>query len=261
MRVNFEFSNQLQLEIVYGAVVDLDHRWQRKQVRDGYTRLYFVQSGEGYLCQGGRKIKLESGFMYLIPAHCRFDYGCTQLKKLYFHVMLTAVKGIDLLSAIPEICKIPCSGKELEDLIRWSNSKDYADILRLKSQLFQKIREAMETCEMPLVPVQEHSQIVARAIDFIQENVRLNLNAKEIAQALFVSESKLRKDFRNETGMSLGKYVDNMVFLVAKQMLAEKALSIGQISQRLGFCDQFYFARRFKEIFRETPSEFRKELF
>ena len=63
-----------------------------------------------------------------------------------------------------------------------------------------------------------------------------------------------------EAGMSPGKYIDNMIFLKAKQMLSDPALTIGQISQKLGFCDQFYFSRRFKENSRQTPSEYRKEM-
>lgn len=54
-----------------------------------------------------------------------------------------------------------------------------------------------------------------------------------------------------EAGMSPGKYIDNMIFLKAKQMLSDPALTIGQISRKLGFCDQFYFSRRFKENFRK----------
>ena len=48
------------------------------------------------------------------------------------------------------------------------------------------------------------------------------------------------------------------VFIQAKKLLANEQLSIAEISTRLGFCDQFYFSRRFKQKFGETPSSFRK---
>lgn len=260
MKMDYEYVNRLQLDIIYGAFVELDERWKREQVSDAYTRLYFVQSGEGYLRCDGQQIKLEPGYMYLIPAGCRFDYGCTHLGKLYFHLMLTAVEGIDLLSAIPCICKLPIPENELEEFTRWCNSNDYADLLQLKMCLYQRIGQCLQLPGMPIMPVRRHSAHIIRAIDYIRDNIRMNLQAKDIAQVLFVSESKLRKDFREETGMSLGKYIDNMIFLKAKQMLSDPALTIGQISQKLGFCDQFYFSRRFKENFRQTPSEYRKEI-
>ena len=52
-----------------------------------------------------------------------------------------------------------------------------------------------------------------------------------------------------EAGMSPGKYIDNMIFLKAKQMLSDPALTIGQISQKLGFCDQFIFPDASRKIF------------
>lgn len=260
MKTNYEFANRLRLEIVYGAFVELDETWHRNQVCDAYTRLYFVQSGEGYLHFNGQEVKLEPGFMYLIPAGCRFDYGCTSLEKIYFHLMLTAVEGIDLLSAVPTICKLPISEEEFSNLVRWCDSVDYTDLVQMKTYLSQQIINCMQMCGMPMIPVRKHSALVVRAIDYIRDNIRLNLSVKEIAQVLFVSESKLRKDFRDETGMSLGKYIDHLVFLRAKQLLGDRTLSVGQISQRLGFCDQFYFSRRFKENFQQTPTQFRSEL-
>ena len=37
------------------------------------------------------------------------------------------------------------------------------------------------------------------------------------------------------------------------------SISIGEISARLGFCDQFYFARKFRRIHGETPGSFRRK--
>ena len=38
----------------------------------------------------------------------------------------------------------------------------------------------------------------------------------------------------------------------------EKGLSIQEVSARLGFCDQFCFARRFKARFQATPTQYRR---
>ena len=35
-------------------------------------------------------------------------------------------------------------------------------------------------------------------------------------------------------------------------------MQISRISERYGFCDQFYFSRRFKEKFGVTPQKYRK---
>ena len=261
MKLDYEFANRLQVEVICAAFVELDETWRCEGTCDPFTRLYFVQSGEGYLRVDGQEITLKPGYMYLVPAGCQLEYGCTHLTKLFFHLMLTSVDGLDLLSAVPCVCKLPISEGAINDLIRWCNADEYLDLVQLKMFLYQKIGECLRMNHVPPIPVRKHSALVVRAIDYIRDNIHVKLCTAEIAQALFVSESKLRKEFREETGMPLGKYIDNLIMLKAKQMLTEKALTIGQVSQRLGFCDQFYFSRRFKENFHQTPSEYRAEIF
>ena len=66
------------------------------------------------------------------------------------------------------------------------------------------------------------------------------------------------KKILKETGVTLGKYIDDMVFIKAQELLLNNQLSIATISTFLGFCDQFYFSRWFKSMHGETPSHFRK---
>lgn len=255
----YEYLNRLRLEIIYGAYVELDHRWKSQNVKSTYTRLYYIRSGCGYLRRNGQVIELRPGYVYMIPAGCEFAYDCTQMSKLFFHVMLTTVEGLDMLSAVPEICILPCGKEELEKLLQYSQSDDFADIFQLKMHLYQTIAACMQQHSLTAMPVRQYSALVEQAIRFIRRNISLELSAASIAKALFVSESRLRKSFREEIGMSLGKYIDDLIFLRAKQMLLDPTIPISKISQKLGFCDQFYFSRRFKEKFYQTPSEFRRD--
>ena len=259
MQDGYEYVNRLKLEIIYGAYVELDHRWQSSNAQSGYTRLYFIRSGRGYLRRNGQVIELKPGYVYMIPAGCRFAYDCVQMSKLYFHVMLSTVEGLDMLSAVQEICVLPCSEQELDKLLQYSRSDDYSDLFQLKTYLFQTVAACMQQHPSTTMPVRQYSALVEHAIKYIRRNTSMELSAAGIAKELFVSESRLRKSFREEIGISLGKYIDDLVFLRAKQMLVDPTIPISKISQRLGFCDQFYFSRRFKEMFHQTPSEFRKD--
>ena len=75
---------------------------------------------------------------------------------------------------------------------------------------------------------------------------------------MFTSPNRLHKLFKAETGMTIGFYLDRLVLFKAAQLLIDPKLSIGEISRQLGFCDQYYFSRRFKSQFGQTPSQFRK---
>lgn len=60
--------------------------------------------------------------------------------------------------------------------------------------------------------------------------------------------------------MTVGEYIDQMVFYDAQIMLIESDKTIEEISQYYGFCDRFYFSKRFKQLFTNTPAEYRKRL-
>jgi len=251
--------NMLRLDIHMGAYVKLDHRWRRENVCSPFTRLYYIHTGAGYLRCQGQTLVLEPGYAYLIPSGCKFDYGCTQMNKLFFHVTLTGPEGTDLLSNFGSICRIPWSEEQLQQLLQFNRVQDYGSLIRLKAMIHRTIEICMEKYPLPPIPVRQYSPLVQDALLYIRQNLTLDLRCADIAQALFTSESRLRKHFRQELGLPIGNYIDEQVFLRAKQLLLDETVSIGWISQSLGFCDQFYFSRRFREKFHQTPSAFRKE--
>ena len=98
------------------------------------------------------------------------------------------------------------------------------------------------------------------ALDYIEKNLSLKLTASEIAKNLFVSESKLVKLFKSEIGVTIGKYIDDYLFDYAEHLLLNTKLSIRQISEKLEFCDQFYFSLKFTVKYGKSPRTYRKEM-
>lgn len=75
-----------------------------------------------------------------------------------------------------------------------------------------------------------------------------------------MSPSTLAKRFKAETGTTLGRYLDGLLLQKAQQKLLSTDEPIGRIAEALGFCDQFYFSRYFKQRRQETPSRYRQRL-
>lgn len=250
--------NQTDIKILQGASVSLDARWKTCNSSQPYTRLYFVKSGTGFLQTPDQRLQMRSGYVYLIPPECSLTYGCEHLEKLFFHITISTVEQYDLLSGIHRICELPYTQKDLALLTAGFDAKNYYEVIQFKMLLLQVITNFAHTYGFSAIPVKQYSEQVHRIIRYIQRNTRISLSIAELADALFLSQSKLRNLFREETGLPLGKYIDDMVFIKAKQLLLKKELSINEISAQLGFCDQFYFSRRFKERFRQTPSGYRR---
>ena len=260
MMKSLELAGMMQLRIQKGAVVNLNAQWKRERVRNTYTRLYYVTEGEGYLKYADRTVILEPGYAYLIPSRLTFSYGCTQLSKLFFHISISATEEDDLLSGIDRICKIPYPVEKTRELIRCFRSQDYYDLLRLKMQLLETVLLCREQYALPPMLYRQYSTLVSDSIAYIRANARLKLGAEEVAKAMYTSTSTLRRLFKEETGMPIGKYIEENLLLRARQLLADRELSVGDISRSLGFCDQFYFSRWFKAHVGMPPSRFQKEL-
>lgn len=105
-----------------------------------------------------------------------------------------------------------------------------------------------------------YSEFVVKTIEYIRKNLSIQLSGSFLSDRLFVSESFLLKKFKLEVGITLGKYIDDLVFFKAENLLLTTRLSIGEISNLLGFCDQFYFSRRFSEKYGEAPQRYRKKM-
>ena len=60
-----------------------------------------------------------------------------------------------------------------------------------------------------------------------------------------------------ELGVSIGQYIDSQILFRAKLELELNKLSIAEISEKYGFCDQFYFSRFFKKHIGESPRQYK----
>ena len=105
-----------------------------------------------------------------------------------------------------------------------------------------------------------YSESTTKAMNYIKENLSSKLTCGDVAAALFISLERLRKTFRTETGVSIGKYITNALMNKAELEVRRGEMSIKEISDMLGFCDQFYFSRYFSSKYGMPPSKYRNKV-
>ena len=64
---------------------------------------------------------------------------------------------------------------------------------------------------------------------------------------------------KSYTGIPLHRYLLTVRLSRAAELITQTELSIGEISDRCGFCDIYYFSRYFKRAFGASPSEYRQK--
>lgn len=252
--------NSLQINMVDSGYATLGSEWRRDRVCSPYTRIYYIPEGEGYALYRGEKVLLRKGHMYFIPIKLQYEYACDDhIDQLYFHITITQPNGSDLFAQCSRICELPCDMSEIDELVRLYHSTDMADAMRITHKLYRDVAAFISQFDMEVKPAFSYSELMQRAFPLIRERLSNKLTISELAKSLNVSESTLSKRFRLEMEMPLGNYIDTMLFQRAQQLLLFTDHSIGDISDELGFCDQFYFSRYFKRHQNQTPSLYRRE--
>ena len=102
----------------------------------------------------------------------------------------------------------------------------------------------------------EVSDQINRAKILISEQFR-TARAEDIADSLCMGYSNFRKVFKEYTGFSPAKYIQEVRFAKVKEALTNSMLPVKQIAYEMGFENYDYFFTAFRRITGMTPSEYR----
>lgn len=101
------------------------------------------------------------------------------------------------------------------------------------------------------------SQIVIKALQFINKNFKEKISLKDIETNLHVNASYFSTLFKQEMGVTFTDYLNALKVDHACRLLTETNLSIIDISLSTGFEDQSYFTKVFKKAKDMTPKAYR----
>lgn len=236
----------------------VDAGWKGDVLSPVFSRLYYIVDGAFSVTDASGEYILKKGSWYLIPAGYSFSYKCREKMEHFFtHVKLCDFDGTDLL----QNCHIPlsiedrhCNIKFLTDCVK---SESDTDGLLLRQRVTEILLEFVKKYNVS-ISTEDYSPFVYKAITYIRQNLSMQLTVSEISEYVFVSKSTLTKHFRKELSLSVNEYICNTVLSEAERLITSTDTSLLEISRKLGFSDQFYFSRKFKERFGKSPREYRK---
>ena len=103
------------------------------------------------------------------------------------------------------------------------------------------------------------SEIVKKAVEYIHKNYAEGIQLQTIAEELHINKSYLSSLFRNETGINVTEYINDVRLESVANLLKTTNKSITEISFECGFESQSYFSKLFSRKYGCTPREYRKE--
>ena len=255
-----EFMNLCRLEIAASAYARLGREWTGEKVCASFSKLYFVESGSGWLRYSGGTVRLAPGHLYWIPPGVWVDFGCEeQLSKLYFHIQLLKPDRYDLLQGVGKILSAPIPSGWLEELMALQTDSAVTGALIRKQYLYRTLALLLPQMELEGGKITAYSENIRKCIAYVDANLRADLRVSELAELCFVSSRYLTELFVRELGVTPGRYIDDQLILEAQRRLSHSGDSVAQISEALGFADPFYFSRKFKSKCAMPPLQYRKK--
>lgn len=104
----------------------------------------------------------------------------------------------------------------------------------------------------------EPERIINMAKAMMHEKIYDRLSPASIARELNMSYSRFRKVFKEYTGMAPAHYFLHLKIQKARELAASTSMPFKEISDRLGFDNNFYFSRMFKHKTGMSPATYRK---
>lgn len=98
-----------------------------------------------------------------------------------------------------------------------------------------------------------HSK-VADILQYINDNLTDELNIDKLAETFFISKYYMMRQFKQETGYTLGNYISRKRLLLAKELILSGVPST-QACFECGYKDYSTFSRAYKRFFAETPRD------
>jgi len=107
-------------------------------------------------------------------------------------------------------------------------------------------------------PSREASSLVERCLGYIHENYAQEFGIDILAATVSVSPSYLYRLFKKKMRLTPMHYRNVVRIDKAKLLLADRALTVNAVAERVGFDDSKYFARVFKDLTGISPSAYRR---
>ncbi|MFD0715739.1 response regulator [Paenibacillus sp. GCM10027626] len=142
---------------------------------------------------------------------------------------------------------------DLDILLRHADSSSWQEL----TQYFWKLADCIFEWSS-LRGSQLPTEVIDKVHRFIEEHISIDISLTALADYVGLNPSYLSRLYKQMTGISLSKHINDFRNMKAKEMLLNTSMKVNEISAALGYNSALAFIRFFKKQNDEmTPQDFR----
>jgi len=228
-------------------------------------QIVYITAGEGVFTSGDVSYSVTPGSVLLILPGIKHSYH--PLLETGWHEYWVGFKGAYFSGLIKE-------GRFSPDQVFFQIGL-HDSIISLFNLIFDEIKAQrplyqIKACAAILSLIAEvltrdrrkeqlnsYQKTVEKAKYLMESNVFSEIDLSSIAEQLGISTSRLNEIFKTYTSMTPYQYYIQIKIYKAESLLEQQELSVKEVAHKIGFEDQYYFSRLFKNKTGVSPSEWK----
>ncbi|RAP75083.1 AraC family transcriptional regulator [Paenibacillus montanisoli] len=239
-------------------------KWEMSRSVTQYHILLVITRGKVIYWVGDDSVLLQKGDVIFIPAGS--VRGGTSLEEHQRYATHFTLEDSDrqLLPLLTEnrYCKTAISGfdyfKQRFMLLKhhWLMKGPYSDTAcyAILLELLGIINYERDKWKLPAKKLEMAEDMKVYLLEHYKESVTLD----DLARLTGRTPNHASHVFKSVTGLSPIEYLHHVRIAKAKELMFDKMMTISDIAEETGFCDQAYFNRVFRKVTGCSPTAFMK---
>ena len=281
----FARSSLLHLQEVGSLTAIKPHTSKREKLQSYLC--FMVEDGEGELVYEGKKYDLKSGDVVFIDCRKAYSHstgmnpnaGLWSLRWCHFYGPsmpaiyakycerggLPVIRGADVSvdmargDDMGHGADVSQYAAILTDIYALASSSDYIRDMRINGKLNDLLTLLMESSWHREAHTNAPKKMeISQVKSFLDEHYKEKLSLESVASHFFIDKHYLARLFKEQYGVTLVTYLQQVRITHAKRMLRFTDKSIEEIGLECGIGELNYFSRVFKKLEGVSPSEFRR---
>jgi AraC-like DNA-binding protein len=263
-------AESLNIRLLAAAYAKVDKWWSETDLIREIWRLYLCEDDGAYLQLGDSRHALAKDRLVVVPAGVDFEVLIERpVRQFYIHFEFVgwparAAREIvpSPVTLDPDMLRDTLASQLRQDLAK---ATEIEPILgsRLKALAHLAIAEVLchisEDRARSFLRIAEGQQELLAVLHYIEKHLDQPLNNTRLAEIARASESRFIRSFREVTGCTPSRFVQDRRLRRAAELLVSTDRSIDQIAATCGFANRYYFTRVFSQHMGCPPARYRTD--